>query len=110
MAFDCAYRGLGIDESARLTRDVLAAVAREHGLGAVYVIADVEVVPHRWRRRTVDVVVHMADGDDILGMQFPDEARDAVTAAVESILRARGVRAHPEVARSTHALLATHKL
>jgi hypothetical protein len=45
------------------------------------------VHPHRWRRHVVDVVVHMADGDDILGTQFPDEARDAVTAAVELLRR-----------------------
>jgi hypothetical protein len=98
MAFDCAYRGLGIDESARLTRDAVAAAAREHGLGAVYVIAGVDVVPHRWRRRTVDVVVHLADGDDVLGMQFPDEARAAVTEAVEALRRGAHdvVRAAPQ--------------
>ena len=83
MAFDCTYSGIPIEDAAWLTRDAVAARAREHGLGSVYVIASVRVHPHRWRRHVVDVIVHLADGDDILGTQFPDEAHDAVTAAVE---------------------------
>lgn len=89
MSFDCAYRRLDVAASARLTREAIASAAREHGLADVYVVSGVDVVPHRWRRRTMDLVVHLADGVDILGMQFPDEARAAVTAAVETILHAR---------------------
>lgn len=105
MAFDCAYRGIRIDESARLTRDVIAAAARAHGLSAVYVVADVEVIPRRWRRHTVDVVVHMADGDDVLGMQFPDEARAAITAAMAMLLHAPHVALAPSSPRGAPARL-----
>lgn len=87
MAFDCTYSGIPIEDAACLTRDAVAFRAHEHGLGSVYVIASVRVHPRRWRRGIVDLVVHLADGDDILGTQFPDEAHDAVTAAVEWLRR-----------------------
>lgn len=89
MAFDCVYPGIGIADAPSLTRDAIDAAARERGLASVYVVESVVVVPRRWRRRTVDVIVRMADGDDVLGMQFPDEARAAVTAAVDTLRRAR---------------------
>lgn len=89
MAFDCTYPGVPIEDAARLTCGAIAARAREHGLGSVYVVGSVRVRPHRWRRHVVDVVVHVADGDDILGTQFPDEAHHAVTAAVEWLRRER---------------------
>ena len=86
MGFDCTYSRIRDDAATRLTLDVLAAKAHELGLAHAYDVAAVDVMPHRWRRHLVDVVVHMRYGDDVLDPQFPDEARLAVTAAVDALL------------------------
>lgn len=59
MAFDYTYPCVRGETAARLTRDALAAKASELGLTRAYVIDAIELVPHRWRRHLVDVVVHL---------------------------------------------------
>lgn len=86
MSFDCRYCRIHDDAATRLTPAVLTAKAHECGLAHAYDVEAVDVTRHRWHRHLVDVVVHMRYGDDILDPQFPDEAKRAVTAAVEALL------------------------
>lgn len=87
MAFDYTYPCIPGEAATRLTRDGLAAKASELGLTHAYVIDAIELVRHRWRHGLVDVVVHVGYGDDLLDPQLPDEAQDAVMAAIDALVR-----------------------
>lgn len=87
MAFDYTYPCVRDDAATRLTRDGVAAKAHELGLTRAYVIDAVELVPHRWRRQLVDVIVHVGYGDDLLDPQLPDDVHDVVTAAIAALAR-----------------------
>jgi hypothetical protein len=87
MAFDYTYPCIRGASTTRLTRDALAAKASELGLTRAYVIDAVELVPHRWRRQLVDVVVHVGYGDDLLDPQLPDDVHDVVMAALAALVR-----------------------
>lgn len=89
MAFDCTFPCIRSDVATRLTQDMLAARAHDFGLAHAYDVVSIDILPHRWRRGLVDVVVHMAYGDDVLEPQFPDEAKAAVESAVAALLRER---------------------
>ena len=87
MAFDWTYRCVHGTTAARLTRERLAAKAAELGLRPAYAIDAIELVPHRWRRQLMDVIVHVGYGDDLLDPQLPDDVHDVVTAAIAALAR-----------------------
>lgn len=90
MAFDYTYPCVRGDAASGLTRELLAAKANELGLTRAYVIDAIDVVRHRWRHGLVDVVVHMGYGEDLLDPQLPDEAQQAVLAAIDALVRGNG--------------------
>ena len=89
MAFTCTYSGIPYDDANRLTPEMLTLKASELGLEAAYVVVAIEIQRRRWRRGLADIIVHLGYGENVLHPQFPDEAKRAITAAVDALLRQR---------------------